>query len=130
MDLAEVLSRPEGKRTEYKRDLSSPGPVLRTLVAFANTAGGTLVIGMEDGTRAVRGVDDPLAVAQKLADVLADGISPRLVPEIDIVPWRATQVMVVQVHLSPSRPHYLASAGSEEASMSASGRATAGPTPR
>jgi predicted HTH transcriptional regulator len=85
--------------------------VLRTLVAFANTAGGTLVIGIEDGTRAVRGVDDPLAVEEKLANVLADDISPRLVPEIDIVPWRSTQVLVVQVHLSPSRPHYLASAG-------------------
>jgi len=34
----------EGKTLEFKRDLSSPGPVLRTLVAFANSAGGRLVI--------------------------------------------------------------------------------------
>ncbi len=51
MDLTELLRRPEGKTLELKRDLSSPSGVLRTLVAFANTAGGALLIGDEDGTR-------------------------------------------------------------------------------
>lgn len=36
----EILKRPEGKTLEFKRDLSSPGPMLKTLLAFANTAGG------------------------------------------------------------------------------------------
>jgi predicted HTH transcriptional regulator len=40
----EVFSRPEGKTLEFKRDLSSSKPLLKTLVAFANTAGGRLVV--------------------------------------------------------------------------------------
>ena len=59
MDLTELLKRPEGKTIEFKRDLSSTAGVLRTVVAFANTAGGTVLIGVEDGTRHVRGVADP-----------------------------------------------------------------------
>ena len=43
--LAELLTTPEGKTLEFKRDLSSLRPILKSLVAFANTAGGTLVIG-------------------------------------------------------------------------------------
>lgn len=39
MNLLELLKRPEGKTLEFKRDLSSPEGVLRSLVAFANTAG-------------------------------------------------------------------------------------------
>ena len=31
--------QPEGKQLEFKRDLSSPLNVLKTLVAFANSAG-------------------------------------------------------------------------------------------
>ena len=38
MKIDELLILPEGKTLEFKRDLSSPKPVLRTLVAFANTA--------------------------------------------------------------------------------------------
>ena len=49
MDVLELLKKPEGKTLEFKRDLSSPGGILRVLVAFANTAGGTLIIGVEDG---------------------------------------------------------------------------------
>ncbi|WP_369793141.1 helix-turn-helix domain-containing protein [Methanosarcina sp. 2.H.A.1B.4] len=37
--IAELLSRPEGKTLEFKRDLSSPRNILKTLVAFSNTAG-------------------------------------------------------------------------------------------
>lgn len=46
-DIEDLLTRPEGKRLEYKRDLSLPGPVMRALTAFANSAGGVLVFGVE-----------------------------------------------------------------------------------
>jgi len=45
-ELTELLTQPEGKTLEYKRDLSSPHRVLHSVVAFANTAGGTLVLGV------------------------------------------------------------------------------------
>ena len=113
MDLLEVLTRPEGKTLEFKRDLSSPEGVLRTVVAFANTAGGTLLIGVEDGTRHVRGVGVPLDLEERLASLMSDSIVPRLVPELEILPWRRTHIVAVQVYPSPSRPHYLKREGLE-----------------
>ena len=50
MDLIDALRRPEGKTLEFKRDLSSPDGFLKTVVAFANTAGGTILVGIEDGS--------------------------------------------------------------------------------
>ena len=111
MKLEEILRQPEGKTLEYKRDLSAPVSALRTLVAFANAAGGRLVIGIEDGTRAVAGVPDPLALEERIASLVADSIEPRLLPEIEIVPWRKTQVVVVTVHPSALRPHHLRAEG-------------------
>ena len=55
MDIIELLKKPEDKTLEFKRDLSSPEGILRVLVAFANTAGGTLVIGVEDGNHKIKG---------------------------------------------------------------------------
>ena len=111
MDLVEILKRPEGKTLEFKRDLSSPDGVLKTIVAFANTAGGTLLIGVEDRRRRVRGVADTLNLEERLANLVSDRISPRLVPEIDILPWRRTQVLELRVHPSPGRPHFLSREG-------------------
>ena len=48
-----LLLQPEGKTQEFKRDLSSPQNLLKTLVAFANSAGGRLVIGVDDARRVV-----------------------------------------------------------------------------
>jgi hypothetical protein len=111
MKLEEILRLPEGKTLEYKRDLSLPAAALRTLVAFANSAGGRLVIGVEDGTRAVAGVPEPLGFEERIASLVADSIEPRLLPEIEVVPWRRTHVVVVTVHPSALRPHHLRAAG-------------------
>jgi len=113
MNLLEILRRPEGKTLEFKRDLSSPEGLLRTVVAFANTAGGTVLVGVEDGTRHVRGVSDPMRLEERIASVITDSIAPRLLPDIEVLSYRKTHVVAVQVHPSPTRPHYLAKAGSD-----------------
>lgn len=111
MDLIETLRRPEGKTLEFKQDLSSPTGLKRTVVAFANTAGGTILIGVEDRTGYVRGVVDPLALEERVASLISDSISPRVLPDIELLSYRDTQVLAVQIYPSPSRPHFLASEG-------------------
>jgi ATP-dependent DNA helicase RecG len=113
MDLAETLKRREGKTLEFKRDLSSPEGALKTVVAFANTAGGTLVIGVEDATRHVRGVTQPLDLEERLASLISDSILPRLIPDLEIIPWRRMHLLAVQVYPSPGRPHHLKREGPE-----------------
>ena len=109
-----MLKRQEGKTLESKRDLSSLNGALKTIVAFANPAGGTLLVGVEDRSRRVRGVSEPLDLEERLANLISDRISPRLVPEIEILPWRRTQVLALQVHPSASRPHHLTGEGPEK----------------
>src|SRR5690606_30452847 len=113
MDLLDLLKRPEGKTLEFKRDLSSPVGVLRTVVAFANTAGVVLLLGVEDGRAHVRGVHNALDLEERIANLISDSIAPRLVPEIEVLPWRRTHVLAIQVHPSSARPHYLKKEGLE-----------------
>ena len=113
MDLLDALRRPEGKTLEFKRDLSSPAGLLRTIVAFANTAGGTVLIGVEDGTRHVRGVTEPLALEERIANLITDSIAPRLLPDLEVLSYRKAHVVAVQVHPSDTRPHHLTQAGAD-----------------
>lgn len=104
------VAAPEGKTREYKRDLSSPSKLLRTIVAFANSAGGQLVVGVtDDGT--VIGVADPLAEEERLASLIADSIEPQLVPAIDLATVAGETVLVVEVPLSTRRPHCMKARG-------------------
>jgi predicted HTH transcriptional regulator len=107
MDLLDIMRLPEGKTLEFKRDLSSPDGFLKTVVAFANTAGGTVLVGVEDGTRNVRGVAEPLDLEERITNLIDDSITPRVLPDIELLPFRNTQVVSVQIHPSSTRPHYL-----------------------
>ena len=51
---------------------ASPDGALKTIVAFANTAGGTLLVGVEDRSRHVRGVPDALDLEERLASLVSD----------------------------------------------------------
>jgi predicted HTH transcriptional regulator len=114
MEFMQYLKQPEGKKLEFKKDLSSPDKVLRTVAAFANTAGGVLLIGVEDGTRAVRGVTHPLEEEERMANLIADGISPQVVPDMEILPWRKTYILSLRIHPGSNRPYFLRKLGPDK----------------
>ncbi len=112
VNVREILSLPEGKTIEFKRDLSSMRPILKTLVAFANTAGGTLLIGRDD-SGAIIGVDDVFDTEEKIASAIADNIHPPLMPEIEITSLEGKAVIIIRV-AHWRGPFYLKNRGPEE----------------
>lgn len=113
MNKTGLLEQTEGKTLEFKQDLSSPRNLLKTLVAFANTAGGKVIVGVADKTRKLLGVDNPLDEEERLCNLIADSIRPRLVPNIEMTTLEGKTLLVVEVFLSNSRPHFLRSEGPE-----------------
>ncbi|HSK77164.1 MAG TPA: helix-turn-helix domain-containing protein [Thermoanaerobaculia bacterium] len=108
-EIRSLLARPEGKTLEFKRDLSSLSPVLKTLTAFANTAGGTLVVGRtNDGS--LHGIPDAGKAEERLANAVADGIAPVLLPDIEAVRLDGADLLVVRVTRWPG-PFYVKSEG-------------------
>ncbi|TQE98799.1 MAG: AAA family ATPase [Spiribacter salinus] len=111
--IQQLLQTEEGKTLEFKRDLSSPQPILRTLVAFANSAGGKLVIGVDDD-RQVIGLENPLDEEERLCNLVADNITPRMLPSIELVTVQDKTLLVCEAFPSNSRPHYLNRGGLEQ----------------
>lgn len=73
-------------------------PIKKTLVAFANTAGGDLYIGVDDEGNVV-GLTDPGRVEEKLASAVRDNISPSLVGSIATEQLKIQGKSVLRVHV-------------------------------
>jgi len=111
--LPELLAKEEGKTLEFKENCRPTQKILRTVLAFANTAGGTLVLGVRDRTKEVIGLSDPLKEEERLANLFADNIQPMLIPDIRIISWRDREIIVVLVpHLIG--PYHLRSEGPDK----------------
>ena len=111
---SQLISMQEGKTLEFKRDISSPKNIIKTLVAFANTAGGRLLIGVEDDSREVRGVENPLDEEERLCSLIADNIAPRLVPNVELISVENKTLLIVEVYPSGQRPHWVRKEGPDE----------------
>jgi len=108
-ELTQMLAAPEGRSLEFKRDASSLKSILKTLIAFANTAGGTLIIGREDSGN-VCGVSNVQAEEERIANAISDSITPALFPDIETPIVDDVALILINVARWPG-PFYLIAEG-------------------
>jgi hypothetical protein len=108
---------PEGLRIEYKKDFPENEGFARTICAFANTAGGILLIGVEADKKRnvpvdVQGIPMRKGLEEKVVDICLSHILPRIVPDIKVCPFKSNDdservILFVRVESSYAAPHYL-----------------------
>ncbi len=95
--LEELLRKPESKTLEFKENAQSLPKIIQTLIAFANTAGGTLVIGITDRTKEIIGVEDILKEEARISNAIADCITPVLIPTIQFSTFRGKDILIISI---------------------------------
>ena len=81
----------------------------KTIIGFSNSIGGKLVIGIEDGTQKVRGIDKdylPLLV-DKINNIIADSITPKIIPNMYKEIIEDKIVLIVEIYFGESTPYHL-----------------------
>lgn len=105
-DVDVLLEEGEGFELEFKRKVSRPEKIARTLMSFANTKGGTVLFGVDDdGTVVGVGSEKEEIEMIRLAGTMY--IDPPLDPDIEIVSYKGMDVIVVFVEESDRKPHEL-----------------------
>jgi len=105
-ELSYLATIGEGQFLEYKEKLPDTNDqkrkVFKTAVAFANGAGGTLVFGIEDETKAIKGLPGSVSVERRrLTDMVRDLISPSPRVSIDAGDVDGRHLLLLRVHPSP-----------------------------
>jgi hypothetical protein len=101
-ELSHLLSRGEGQSVEYKQKLpihrNEARNVLKTVVAFANGVGGTIVFGIEDETNRVIGIVGKAAIErQRLNDLVRDLVRPSPKVRIETTNADGHELLLLQV---------------------------------
>ncbi len=81
--------------------------VLRDIVAFANTNGGTLYIGAGKGKGPVRGVEQPQETQDSLLQEVSSRISPQVEVSAEILSSEGKAVLVLSVPKGTETPYVL-----------------------
>jgi predicted HTH transcriptional regulator len=100
----EMIEEGEGFEIEFKRRVSAPEKIARTLIAFANTRGGHMLFGVDDDGSIV-GVESEKSEADLVLQAGSVHCEPEIKPEIDIVAFNGKDVIVASVPESDQKPH-------------------------
>ncbi|HEX7180482.1 MAG TPA: RNA-binding domain-containing protein [Thermoanaerobaculia bacterium] len=104
-ELRERIEHWEDLHTEFKQWPVHPDDLAASLVAFANTDGGRLILGVSEA-REVIGVEDPDRVARDVDNVAANNCEPPItVVQETLRPDGAGTVVVVNVPKGDMRPY-------------------------
>src|SRR5262245_46589081 len=95
--LEKLLAQSESKTLEFKENTKSLDGIIKAVIAFANTAGGILLIGIKDKTREIVGVSNVLQEEERLACAIADNVAPLLIPDIEIHSYRGKELIIVHI---------------------------------
>jgi predicted HTH transcriptional regulator len=106
-DLKKLVSEGEGLQLEFKRKAAYPEKIVRELIAFANTHGGTLLIGVDDDG-SIPGLKYPDEEAHVVVESLNKHCRPPLLYHETSISISENR-FVVRFDIPPSaqRPHYL-----------------------
>ncbi|WPP53447.1 AlbA family DNA-binding domain-containing protein [Catalinimonas niigatensis] len=106
-EIQRLVSRGEGENIEFKRKVAHPEKIIREIVAFANTKGGNLLIGVDDNGSipGIKFADEEIFVLEK---AIREWCRPKLEYEIEVVQINGKKSVVhYKIKESEKKPHYV-----------------------
>ena len=105
-ELLEIVARGEDSRHQFKEDATNATTLAAEIVAFANSGGGQVFIGVaNDGTIQAHDAADVARLNQLIANAASNSVRPPINPLTENVPTSTGVVIVVTVPDGLSKPY-------------------------
>jgi predicted HTH transcriptional regulator len=112
IEIQALLARGEGQQIEFKRQppddtVESKRTVFKTVAAFANGSGGSIVFGIDSDEATVRGLEgiDPKQERDRLAQLARSIVVPAPVIEVRQYELDSKLLLVLSVEPGPNPPY-------------------------
>lgn len=115
-EFKELIAGGESSTVEFKRKISKPEKIAKEIVAFTNTKGGYLIVGVDDDGK-IYGIESEKYEIEAINYCCQFLIEPPIVPEIQILNIKDKYLAVVYIHESEYKPHKLISGNSSDETL-------------
>ena len=102
--LLELIAQGENSSIEFKQVEVRPESLAKELVAFSNTLGGVVLIGVDDNGQII-GTQARPNIEEWVANVVRNNIIPAICPKIESYKTDDKTVIVIQVDKGPDKPY-------------------------
>lgn len=120
----------ESEVLELKRQLPTSGQVIKTIVAFCNTRGGQIIIGVEDDLNIVGLAQIEIdRILESFDQAIFNSCHPHIIPKIYVRTFDQKSVVVIEVSEGMNKPYFVKSEGIELGTYIRVGRHTRLATP-
>lgn len=120
----------ESELLELKRQLPTSGQVIKTIVAFCNTRGGQIIIGVDDDLNIVGLPQIEMdRILESFDQAIFNSCHPHIIPQIYVRTFDHKSVVVIEVSEGMNKPYFIKSEGVEQGTYIRVGRHTRLATP-
>jgi len=102
----QILAQGEDSRNQFKKDINNIDAIAIELIAFSNTLGGNIFIGVnDDGVIAGLSSDDIRRINQLLSNAASQNVKPAINPLTDIVTIDKQRILIIAVPKGLNKPY-------------------------
>ncbi|MFA5300124.1 MAG: ATP-binding protein [Lutibacter sp.] len=109
MNINTVLTtQAEGRRLEFKEAMPGRSDLSKTVVAFANDAGGDIYIGVRDNPREITGLPEMelVEMEEQISNIIHSRCYPGILPEISFLSIEDKHLIKVSIYRGSMPPYY------------------------
>ena len=104
-ELFVLLNQGDSQTVAFEKDIPSPEDLARELVAFSNTDGGKLILGIDAINKHLLGIKVNDETRNLLDRIGVERCSPAVTPEIEILDKDSRMVMIMNIHEGYEKPY-------------------------
>ena len=104
-EIITLLEQGEGQSVEFEKQVPSSEDLARDMVAFANSDGGKIVLGLDDKNKHLIGVEVDEGFKNWIREIGEQHCSPKIVPQVEIMEHSGKKIVVISVPESEERPY-------------------------
>lgn len=107
LELLEVIQLGESSKVQFKERLPHTESLAHELIAFSNSQGGIIIVGVNDKTGALNGLsfEEIQAANQKFVNTASQSVFPSIVLTNEVVSVSSQSLMVVTIAEGLSKPY-------------------------